>query len=295
MKSISSLAASIAASLVVGLVSLAGALAQSLEPVTGIVGLTPVRDHTCIAAFVPLSADKALAGVVWYNNDRTTAFPRVLLSSGGDGGPSAISDAAPGAVAVSGVSSGFSELVFAEPIASETGGIYVIFELPAFEEQVGLGDHGGPGIGYRACGAGLAGWLSGDGESWVRMRQDFRLAMTATVVDAQTSMKALRTAKAPTTAPVVQQTMLSPAYPNPFNPATKIAFTLRMAGPVSLAVYTVRGELVAKLVDEYRAAGSHAVEWKGLNVGGQASPSGLYFAQLKADGLVMTQRLTLLR
>jgi hypothetical protein len=121
------------------------------------------------------------------------------------------------------------------------------------------------------------------------------LAVTPTLIDAQVGMKAMRTAKAPVSAPVVQQTMLHPACPNPFNPKTRIEFTLGKAGPVSLAVYNLRGELVARLAEETFAVGSHAVEWGGLDSRGQASPSGIYFAQMKADGVVMTQRLALLR
>ncbi len=268
---------------------------QQSDGVIGVVGLTPAREHACVAAFVPLAEGKALAGVTWYNNDRTVAFPRVLLSTAGEEGPGRVAEATLAATSVTGASSGFSELLFAEPQASASGGVYVIFEMPAYAEQVGLGDGGGPGIGYCAGNAGLPGWLSAEGVNWVRMRPDFRLAVSAIVVDAGTSQKAARTAKAPVTLPVVQQTMLSPACPNPFNPVTRISFTLGTAGPVSLAIYTVRGELVTRLIDEQRAAGPHAVEWTGLDQRGRTCPSGLYFAQLRADGVVMTRRLALVR
>lgn len=269
--------------------------AQQSDGVIGVVGLTPAREHACVAAFVPVAEGKALAGVMWYNNDRTVAFPRVFLSTAGEEGPGLVAEATLAATAVTGRSSGFSELLFAEPQASASGGVYVIFEMPAYAEQVGLGDGGGPGIGYCAGSSGLAGWLSAEGVKWVRMRPDFRLAVSAIMVDAGTNQKAAGTAKAPVTLSVVQQTMLSPASPNPFNPVTKISFTLGKAGPVSLAIYTVRGELVVKLVDEQRAAGPHAVEWMGLDQRGRACPSGLYFAQLRGDGVVMTQRLALVR
>jgi hypothetical protein len=268
---------------------------QAEEPITGIMGLTPVMDHTCLAAYVPLPEGKALAGVVWYNNDGVLAFPRVLVTSGNEAGPGLLTEAALGAASVIGVSSGLSELAFAESVTSGTGGLYVIFEFPVDHEQVGLGAGGGPGIGYRSGTTGSTGWLSADGVTWTRLHPSFRLAVTPTLIDAQVGMKAMRTAKAPVSAPVVQQTMLHPACPNPFNPKTRIEFTLGKAGPVSLAVYNLRGELVARLAEETFAVGSHAVEWGGLDSRGQASPSGIYFAQMKADGVVMTQRLALLR
>ena len=265
------------------------------ESVAGVIGLTPVLEHTCLAAYVPLPDGKALAGVVWYNNDGTAAFPRVLIGSGSEAGPGLLSEAGLGAASVAGVSSGLSELTFAEPVTGSTGGVYVIFEFPANQEQVGLGEGGGPGVGYRSGGTGSTGWLSADGVAWTRLHSSFRLAVTPMLVDAQVGMKATRTVKAPVVAPTVQQTMLHPAYPNPFNPKTKIEFTLSKAGPVSLAVYNLRGELIAWLADETYAAGSHAVEWAGLDSRGRASPSGIYFAQMKADSVVMTQRLALLR
>jgi len=265
------------------------------EPVTGVIGLTPVLEHTCLAAYVPLAEGRALAGVVWYNNDGTAAFPRVLIASGSDAGPGLLTTASVEATSVVGVSSGLSELTFAEPITSGTGGVYVIFEYPANQEQVGLGEGGGPGVGYRSGTVGTAGWVSADGMAWHRLHPSFRLAVAPTLVDTEVGMKALRSVKEPVVAATVLQTMLRPASPNPFNPKTKLEFTLGRAGSVSLAVYNLRGELIARLVDEAYAAGSHAVEWAGVDARGRACPSGIYFAQMKADGVVMTQRLALLR
>ena len=276
-----------------GLCLLGPALAD--EPVTGVMGLTPVLEHTCIAAYVPVANGQALAGVVLYNNDGTASFPRVMLASGSEAGPGPLSEALAGATNVSGISSGTSELTFAEPVTSVTGGVYVIFEFPANQEQVGVGEGGGPGIGYRPGASGSLGWLSADGVAWTRLHSSFRLAVAPVLVDAQVGMKAMRAFKAPVATPVVQQTTLHPARPNPFNPETKIEFTLGKAGPVSLAIYNLRGELVATLADEVFTAGSHTMEWAGLDSRGRASPSGVYFAQMKADGVVMTQRLALLK
>lgn len=264
-------------------------------PVAGVIGLTPVLEHTCLAAYVPVPDGKALAGVVWYNNDGALAFPRVLVASGDGAGPGLLAEADLAAAIVSGTSSGSSELAFAEPVAGNVGGLYVIFEFPAGREQVGVGEGGGPGIGYRSGTVGATGWLSADGVAWTRLHPSFRLAVTPVLVDAQAGMKTMRTAKGPVVAPTVLQTALHPARPNPFNPQTKVEFTLSNAGAVSLAIYSLRGELVATLVDEHRAAGSHTVEWGGLDSRGRTSPSGVYFAQLRADSIVMTQRLALVR
>ncbi|MHB8080127.1 MAG: FlgD immunoglobulin-like domain containing protein [Candidatus Krumholzibacteriia bacterium] len=84
-------------------------------------------------------------------------------------------------------------------------------------------------------------------------------------------------------------------YPNPFNPGTRIAFTLPRAGRVELKVYNVRGELVATLLDEARAAGPHAVAWDGRDSAGRAVSSGVYFYSLKAGGQGKMEKMTLVK
>lgn len=68
------------------------------------------------------------------------------------------------------------------------------------------------------------------------------------------------------------------AQPNPFNPATNIAFTTDAPGPVQLAVYDVQGRLVRTLADEDLPAGRHASRWDGRTDTGAAAASGVYFA-----------------
>ncbi len=65
-------------------------------------------------------------------------------------------------------------------------------------------------------------------------------------------------------------------YPNPFNPVTTIAFYLPTPRQVTLEVYAVSGERIARLVQGQLAAGRHEVQFSGTNL-----PSGLYFYQLK--------------
>ncbi|HEY3295599.1 MAG TPA: T9SS type A sorting domain-containing protein [bacterium] len=78
--------------------------------------------------------------------------------------------------------------------------------------------------------------------------------------------------------------------PNPFNPSTRIAFTLPQAGMVTLKVYDVAGRLVATLLDQKTAAGEHAVMFDGANL-----PSGLYLARLETAQHSLTQKLLLVK
>jgi hypothetical protein len=89
---------------------------------------------------------------------------------------------------------------------------------------------------------------------------------------------------------------LAPAAPNPFRSGTELRFTLPEAGPVDLDVIDVRGRLVARvLAGDLRAAGSHAVSWRGRDAAGRAVASGVYFLRLRAAGEVRTRKVLRLR
>jgi hypothetical protein len=84
--------------------------------------------------------------------------------------------------------------------------------------------------------------------------------------------------------------------PNPFNPSTKIRFSLPRALPVRLAVYDLAGSEVRVLVDgELMAAGQNGVFWDGRDQSGGQSPSGNYLVKLEAGDTQSTQKIMLLK
>jgi photosystem II stability/assembly factor-like uncharacterized protein len=78
-------------------------------------------------------------------------------------------------------------------------------------------------------------------------------------------------------------------YPNPFNPSTKISWHSPIGSWQTLKVYDILGNEVATLVDEYKPAGKHEVNFrtKGLT-------SGIYFYKLKTNTFVETKKMILL-
>ncbi len=90
-------------------------------------------------------------------------------------------------------------------------------------------------------------------------------------------------------------TALAGVYPNPFNPVTRVSFSLRKKGHVSMRVYDVSGRLVRVLVDEVREAGSYEVVWDGANDRGRATASGIYFCRMVTDDYQRTVKMVLLR
>ena len=83
---------------------------------------------------------------------------------------------------------------------------------------------------------------------------------------------------------------LSQNYPNPFNPSTKISWQSPIGSWQTLKVYDVLGNEVAKLVDEYRNAGSYD-----LNFDASKLSSGVYFYQLKAENNIETRKMILIK
>ena len=79
-------------------------------------------------------------------------------------------------------------------------------------------------------------------------------------------------------------------YPNPFNPVTTLEYTLFSPGEVSLIIYNLFGQEVARLVSEVQQAGYHEVTWDASNFA-----SGIYFYRLQAGDFVQTRKMVLLK
>jgi len=99
------------------------------------------------------------------------------------------------------------------------------------------------------------------------------------------------TTAVPSEVPAPAAVVLHESDPNPFNLSTTVRFDLSTAAHVRLVVYDVTGREVAVLVDEVRAAGGHALDWRpGSQVG-----SGVYLLRLEAGADVDLGRLVVLK
>jgi len=100
----------------------------------------------------------------------------------------------------------------------------------------------------------------------------------------------------PTDAPDGVTAALSHAYPNPFNPVTRIAYSIREAGPTIIEVYNIAGRVVRTLLNTELAAGASGhVVWDGTNDGGERCASGVYFYRLSAPGYTETRKMVMLK
>jgi len=91
------------------------------------------------------------------------------------------------------------------------------------------------------------------------------------------------------------ETVLNPAYPNPFNPRTTLSFNLSRNGNVSMKIYTVEGRYVATVHDGPLTAGPRQFTWQGTNHNGQPVASGVYLVELRAPDGVLQQKVNLLK
>lgn len=83
---------------------------------------------------------------------------------------------------------------------------------------------------------------------------------------------------------------LSQNYPNPFNPSTKINFSLPKSGNVEMRVYDLLGKEVAVLVNEFKSAGTYAVDFNAANLS-----SGIYFYSIKSGDFNAVKKMMLVK
>ncbi|MBT4292554.1 S8 family serine peptidase [bacterium] len=75
---------------------------------------------------------------------------------------------------------------------------------------------------------------------------------------------------------------VSPVYPNPFNPLTRIDYNIGNTDiEVDLKIFDISGRLIRTLVSEVLLAGQHSSYWDGKDNKGKSSAAGTYFYQIQ--------------
>ncbi|RLD65474.1 MAG: hypothetical protein DRI84_06745 [Bacteroidetes bacterium] len=89
---------------------------------------------------------------------------------------------------------------------------------------------------------------------------------------------------------MVEKFSLANNYPNPFNPSTKIQYSLPTNEFVSLKVYDIIGREVATLVNQQQSAGVYDVSFNASNL-----TSGIYFYKIDAGSFVDVKKMMLIK
>ncbi|WP_340104170.1 T9SS type A sorting domain-containing protein [Rhodohalobacter sp. 8-1] len=79
-------------------------------------------------------------------------------------------------------------------------------------------------------------------------------------------------------------------YPNPFNPVTTITYRMRTAGIVSIELYTIQGQRVRELVNDFKTEGQHSFRLNGSDLA-----SGIYILRGKMGVQTETRKITLIK
>lgn len=79
-------------------------------------------------------------------------------------------------------------------------------------------------------------------------------------------------------------------FPNPFNPETKISFSLPQSGMATLKIYDALGREVAELVNGPMEKGAHTVDFSGKKLS-----SGVYIYRLQSGNFTESKKMMLLK
>jgi hypothetical protein len=80
-------------------------------------------------------------------------------------------------------------------------------------------------------------------------------------------------------------------YPNPFNPSTKIKYSVAEKSFISLKIYDIAGSEVASIVNREQEAGEYEIDFNASNL-----TNGVYIYKLQAgQSFVQTKKMILLR
>jgi len=79
-------------------------------------------------------------------------------------------------------------------------------------------------------------------------------------------------------------------YPNPFNPETQISFSLPAAGQVKATVYSIQGEKIKEVTNQFYSEGYHSIPFNGAGLA-----SGVYFYRIEYGNHSEAKRMILIK
>ena len=85
------------------------------------------------------------------------------------------------------------------------------------------------------------------------------------------------------------------AYPNPFNPTTRIRYGVSTPSPVNVAIYDMTGRLVSEYKIGEKTPGWYEFTWQGNDSYGQQVSTGMYLVTMRAGGSFQKQKVTFLK
>ncbi|MEO8398429.1 MAG: FlgD immunoglobulin-like domain containing protein, partial [Ignavibacteriaceae bacterium] len=84
-------------------------------------------------------------------------------------------------------------------------------------------------------------------------------------------------------------------FPNPFNPATTIKFSIQKKQFIKLRIFDLLGREIKTLIDEEKESGTYSIEWNGKNNEGNHAASGIYLIKLDSEAGSRSYKMVLLK
>ncbi len=95
--------------------------------------------------------------------------------------------------------------------------------------------------------------------------------------------------------PPAASTRIIGAHPNPFNPSTRITFSVARPQRLRILIYNAAGRRVSLLSDRRWDSGTHTIDWDGRDEVGRSVSSGVYSVILSGRRTRDTRKLVLVR
>ena len=83
--------------------------------------------------------------------------------------------------------------------------------------------------------------------------------------------------------------------PNPFNPITSLGYDLPDNGFVNITIYDLNGRVIRTLVNRYKTAGYHLIEWNATNGKNEPVSQGIYVYTIQTGGIRQSKKMVLLK
>tara|TARA_B100001564_G_scaffold359646_1_gene382223 strand:- start:3533 stop:4744 length:1212 start_codon:yes stop_codon:yes gene_type:complete len=89
--------------------------------------------------------------------------------------------------------------------------------------------------------------------------------------------------------------ILNQNYPNPFNLSTSIDIELKKSSHVRLSISDLNGKEIRVITDQFLSQGINSFNWDSKDSRGQNVPAGVYFYQAKANSIIQSKKMLLLK
>lgn len=89
--------------------------------------------------------------------------------------------------------------------------------------------------------------------------------------------------------------VIEKAYPNPFNPTTKIKYGVANSTDIEIHIYDLTGRIVKNILIKDKQPGWYEFTWNGTNNYNHDVVSGIYLVSMKAGDFIKKQKVTFIK